>query len=276
MRHDSKPVKIFIAIILVFLGITFLYPLLWLVMTSLKGPREVYSNPIGLPEEWLFSNYVSAFKKFDFLQYFMNSVIYTVCTVALVLCLVTLFTYATARLSFKSAGKLQRFIQIGMVIPGGATLLGIYQLLLETGLKNTYPGMILVYTAMNLPLACVVMYGFFRTLPIAMEEAAALDGAGTFTTFFRVMLPLAKPGASTVAIITAIHVWNEYTVAAITVDKAALKSLPVGISTFMTSRGGDWGGMAAALTLGCLPIIILYLFFNKSLENAISTSAAIK
>lgn len=276
MRHKSRLVKIIFAVVLIIFNAQFLLPLVWMLLTSLKAQGEIYSNPLGLPEQWLLSNYVSAFKHFDFLQLFVNSVIYTGATVFLVLLSVTLFTYATARFDFKSAKHLQGFVQIGMAIPGGATLMGIYQILVALGLKNTYSGMILTYCAISIPLAAVVLYGHFRSLPFAMEEAAAIDGAGTFGTFFKIILPMAMPGLSTIAITTMMNIWNEYTIASIMIDKNALKPLTVGVSTFVSARGTDWGGMAATLVLCSIPVIILYLFFNESLENILTTSSAVK
>lgn len=274
MKHKSKAVKTLVAVILVVAGVCFLYPIVWLFLTSFKGPKEVYSNPVGLPHEWLFSNYVNAFEKFDFMQYFMNSVIYTGFTVLVVLICVTLFTYATARMRFRGANKLQSYLQFGLVIPGGVTLLGIYQILMQTGLRNTYPGLVLAYSAMYIPLAAVILYGFFRSLPFTLEEAAAIDGAGTFKTFFKIILPMVIPALATIATITAMNTWNEYMLAAITIDVNAMKSLPVGVASFMTARGGDWGGMAAALMLASLPTMVLYLIFSEKLEQTLTTSSA--
>lgn len=276
MRFNSKIFKRISAAFLIILGIGFLFPLLWLFLTSFKDNTAIYNDPLGLPPVWLFENYMKAFTKFDFMKYFFNSVIYAGCGTMLVLILVTMFTYATARMDFKGADKLQKFLQFGLVIPGGSTLLGIYTILLNLGLKNTYQGLILVYVAHGIPIAAVIMYGFFRSLPFSMEEAAALDGAGTFMTFFRVILPMVTPALSTVAVTSALTMWNEYTLASILLDSNKLKSLPVGIQSFMTARGGDWGGMAAALILACIPTIVLYLCFSEQLENALVANSGMK
>jgi raffinose/stachyose/melibiose transport system permease protein len=276
MKHNSKTSKTFSAVFLIVLGASFLFPLLWLLLTSFKGAREIYTNPIGLPDNWLFSNYADAVTHSSFVRHFINSMFYTTAGTFLVLLSVTLFSYATARMRFGLANKLQKYIQFGLVIPGGATLLGIYDILLKCNMKNTYIGLILVYAAMKIPMAAVIMHGFFRLLPFSLEESAAIDGAGTFTTFNKSILPMVTPAISTVSVITALDIWNEYTLAYILVDKDALKTLPVGIATFMTARGGNWGGMAAALFLAALPTIILYLIFSEKLEDALTVSSASK
>ena len=276
MRYNSKPTKIVHSVILVIAGLTFLYPLVWLFFASFKESAQVMTEPLSLPNPWKFENYVAALNRFDFVSYFKNSVIYTGCTVFLTLLLVAMFTYATARMKFRSAGKLQALMQFGLSIPGGATLLGIYTILLKTGLINTYPGMVLTYTGMSMPLAAVILYGFFRSLPYSLEEAAAIDGAGLFRTFFSVILPMVVPAIGTVAVVTAMNVWNEFTVAFITINKNAMFSLPVGIATFTAARGSDWGGMSAALLLAVIPTILLYLLYSEQLENTMTAGAANK
>lgn len=276
MRFDSKLFKTISKIFLIVLGVSFLFPFLWLFLTSFKASGEVYSNSIGLPEQWMVENYVNAVTKFDFMRYFFNSILYTSVSTMLILFCVTLFTYATARMEFKGADKLQKFLQFGLVIPGGCTLLGIYTILLKLGMKNTYEGLMLVYAAQGIPIAAVIMYGFFRSIPFSLEEAAALDGAGTFTTFFKVILPMVTPALTTVSVTAALTIWNEYTLASILLDSNKFKSLPVGIQSFMTARGGDWGGMAAALLLASVPAVVLYLFCSEKLEDALVVNAGLK
>lgn len=274
--HNRKISKYIFAAVLVLAGCTFLFPLVWLFISSFKTSREVVTNPLGLPTVWHFENYARAVEKFDFATYFMNSVVYTGLTVGLTLFCVTLFTYATARMQFSSSPRFQKLVQFGLAIPGGALLLGIYTLLLRSGLKNTYAGMVLVYTGHSIPFAAVILYGFFRSLPYSLEEAAALDGAGTLRTFFSIILPMVSNAVGTVAVITAMEVWNEYTIAYICTDKMSMKSLPVGVASFMSQRGDDYSGMAAAMMLAIVPTVFLYLLYSEKLENTLTTSAANK
>lgn len=276
MKCYSKRATAVHTAILILTGISFLYPLIWLILASFKDSNEIISNSVGLPKVWHFENYSIALKKFDFARYFLNSVIYTGGTVLLVLICVTLFAYATARMKFPGVEFLQSLMHMGLAIPGGAIILGTYTLLLEMGLKNTYTGLILVYTAGAIPMAAVILHGFFRSLPFSLEEAAALDGAGVFQTFFRIILPMVLPAVGTVSIITAMNTWNEYMLAFICINSTAKKSLPVGIANFATARGTDWGGMSAALMLACIPTILLYLFYSEQLENTLTAGAANK
>lgn len=271
------PIKCVINVCLVLFALTALYPILWMFLNSFKTAREVIANPIGLPWNWAFSNYKYATSAFDFKRYFFNSGIYTFGTILLTVATGSLFSYATARMSHKASDFVYKYIQLGLVVPMSIIVLALYVLLKDVGVKNTYIGTILVYTASALPMSILILYAFMRSLPRSLEEAAYIDGCGILGAFVRIILPMVKSAVSTVVIIVfMLYTWNEYFVAFITIDDVKMRPIAVAIGYFSTSRETEWGMLCAALVITSIPAIIIYLFGSENIEEALTAGAAFK
>lgn len=269
--------KIIVSTLLVIFALTALYPIVWMTINSFKSAREVIANPIGLPREWIFTNYANAVKAFDFAKYFLNSTVYTLGTIIITVLAASLFAYATARMECKGSEIAYKFIQVGLVVPMSIIVLSLYVLLKDLGLKNTYPGTILVYTASALPMSTLILYAFMRGLPKALEEAAYIDGCGIIGAFVRIILPMVKSAVSTVVIIVfMLYTWNEYFVAFITIDDVKMRPIAVAIGYFSTSRGTEWGMLCAALVITSIPAIVIYLFGSQSIEDALTAGSSFK
>lgn len=267
----------FITVLLVLFALSTMYPILWMVLNSFKTAQEVIANPIGLPQNWTFDNYVNAIKAFDFGRYFFNSMIYTAGTIILTVFCASWFAYATSRIEFKGSGLVYRFIQLGLVVPMSIIVLALYVLLGDLSLKNTYLGTILIYTASALPMSSLILYAFMRGLPKELEEAAYLDGCGVFGAFYRIILPMVKSAISTVIIIVFMqYTWNEYFTAFITIDDVKMRPIAVAIGYFSTSRGTEWGMLCAALVITSIPAIIIYLIGSDKIEEALTAGSALK
>ena len=274
---NSKSKNRIITIFMTLFALTTLYPIIWMVLNSFKSAREVIANPLGLPQNFDFSNYTKALEAFDFSRYMLNSIIYTVGTIILVLILAAPFAYATSRLNFKWNKKIYAYIQIGLVTPMAIIVNSLFVLLGDLGIRSTYIGTILIYTASALPISVLILYAFMRTLPKELEEAAYIDGCGVIGAFFRIILPMVKSALSMVVIIVFMqYTWNEYFMAFITIDDVKMRPIAVAIGYFSTSRGTEWGLLCAALVMTSIPAVLMYLLMSEKIENALTVGSALK
>lgn len=273
----NKKNKKIVSILMVLGSVVFVYPLIWMVSISLKSKTEVMEYPFALPKEWLFSNYVEAFEAFDFMQFFANSVIYTLGTITLTIICAVMFAYAVARMHFKLSGFLMLLIQVGMVIPVYVIVISLFQLMGAMDLRSTYQGMILVYTATALPISVVIFSGYFKSLPIELEEAAFMDGCGILKSFIYIMIPMVYPAITTIVIVVFMNYsWNEFTLAYLLIDKQAMRSLPISLNYFTSLRGTDWGLLGATMVMISLPAVVLNLIAGEKIEDALTASTALK
>jgi raffinose/stachyose/melibiose transport system permease protein len=268
---------IIVKILLIAFALTAIYPIIWMIINSLKTAEQVISDPIGLPQVFRFANYKEAVQAFDFFRYLLNSSIYTIGTILITVICASLFAYATARIDFKQSDLIMKYLQFGLVVPMSIIILSLYILLGDIHLKNTYIGTILVYTASALPMSILILYAFMRSLPFELEEAAYIDGCSPFKAFYKIILPMVKSALSTVVIICFMNYsWNEYFTAFITIDDVKMRSIPVAIGYFSTSRGTEWGLLCACLVITSIPAIILYLFGSEKIEQALTVGSAMK
>ncbi|MEE1199697.1 MAG: carbohydrate ABC transporter permease [Christensenellales bacterium] len=255
-----------------------LYPLLWMIFYSFKGNEEIFvTNPFGPPITWKFSNYVNAWTQYDVPMYFKNSVVVGIVSVSLTVICAMLFTFATARLQWKLKGTVRTFIALGMFIPVQAIMLPVVQTVDALGLMGTRWSLIFPYAAINLAFACMVYYGFFKGIPKEMEEAACIDGANIWQTFFHIIAPLVAPATITIAIYVFLAAWNEFILANVLVGSfAKLKTLPLGVLFFQGQFTTDWGSMGATMVIASLPAILVYTLFSERVEQAMTVSGAVK
>ncbi|KJJ71422.1 Inner membrane ABC transporter permease protein ycjP [uncultured Clostridium sp.] len=251
-----------------------LYPMVWLIFFSLKNNKQIFGgNALGLPDPAVFENYVVAFENAKIGTYLVNSVIVTGCTILIVIVLTTMGAYAITRLKWKYSNLFLLFITTGMMIPVHAALLPLFISFSRVGILNTRIALILPYVGFALGLSTNIMALFFKTIPDELEEAAVIDGCGIGKTFLFVMLPMVKPAIVTVAIFTYLDAWNELMFANTFINKAALKTLTVGIMSLVGEYATSWGPIGAGLVIATIPSIICYSLVSKRLPDAISSGA---
>lgn len=278
MKHKHlKITDIILRIFLWVFSITSLYPLIWMLFYSLKDNQEIYvTNPFGFPTHFRVENYIRAWNTFNIPMYFKNSVIVTLCTVAITLVFSLTFSYAVARMQWKLRNAARMYITIGMFIPVQVIMIPLAMLVKQLYLNNTYGSLIIPYIAFNLAFASLIFYGFFRSIPYELEESACMDGASIYRTLFSIIIPVIKPAIATVVIFIFLQAWNEFSMAYILISNDALKTLPLGLLFFQGAFTTDWGAMGAAMIIASVPTILIYLFFNKQVENALTVSSAVK
>lgn len=260
--------------ILLLIAITQIFPLYWLITFSLKSNTEIFGeNVIGLPKVWRWDNYVTALSYSNLIRYFLNSVLYTVVTVAVAGVIAAMAAYAVSRMIWKMRNIVYGLFMIGIMIPAQAALLPLFQILDKLGLKGGYLGLMIPYIAGALPMSIMILVGFYRGIPREMEEAAYIDGCGIFKCFVQIILPMVKPAIATASIFTFLGTWNELMLANTFVDSDTYRTLPVGIMSLAGQYSTEWGLIGAGMVIATLPTIIIYFFLSKQVQESLVVGA---
>jgi ABC-type glycerol-3-phosphate transport system permease component len=249
------------------------YPLVWMVLGSMKSGEEFYSNIWGLPLQWEPSNFAVAWREAGLGRKFANSIIVTFCSMALVLPITSAAGYALASFRFPGRRLVYVYLLLGIMVPFGVIAIPVFTVVVQLHLLSTLPGLILVYSALGLPLGTFLMHSFFSSIPRELEEAGLVDGCTPIGAFFRVVLPLAKPGLVTQLIFTGTTVWNEYFLASILIHNESLQTLPLGLIVFTSKNGVDFPQLFSALTIVTAPLVILYLMAQRQFIAGLSAGA---
>ncbi|MEO6874995.1 MAG: carbohydrate ABC transporter permease [Opitutaceae bacterium] len=256
------------------------YPMVWMAYSSLKSDAAIAHQPFALPQfgDMRFDNFGHAWSEAHFGDYFFNSVLVTVVSVSAILALGSMAAYALARF-YHPLGKIVFWVFLsGLMVPVQLSIIPLFFELRALGLLNSKLGLILVYTANGLPFAIFILAGFFRALPRSLYEAAVIDGCGEFSAFWRVLLPLARPGLVTVAIFQFIGVWKEYFfVFMLTGGDVGhgARTLPLGLANLSITAQyhTDYGMLFAGLVLVTLPILALYLLLQRHIVKGVAAGA---
>ncbi|MBB3110760.1 raffinose/stachyose/melibiose transport system permease protein [Paenibacillus phyllosphaerae] len=273
-KRKFSVAKIIVFIFFGVLLVTQLYPLLWLLIYSLKSNEEILSGSFfSLPSKWQWVNYSDAIESGNYYKYLGNSVFVTLTVMVLVLLLASLVSFAISRFRWKYGQAVLVLFLIGMMIPMQATLLPLMIMFKHMHILNTRWAMILPYVAFQTPIAVFIMSGFMKTIPHELEESAVVDGAGILRIFWNVILPISVPPMMTVCILTFINIWNEYILAATFISKESLKTLPFGVYSFVSQYSVNYGAIGAFLVLGALPVIIVYFLLADKITKGMVAGA---
>ena len=249
-----------------------LFPLYWLLCFSLKDTQEIFNgNLIGLPTQWLFSNYASAWGSGGNISLFlMNSVIDTVATLLITSLLGFMCAYGLLRMRWKGQKVVMTYIMMGMMIPMHAALYPLTETLLP--LVKTHWALIIPYAAFNIPITILILSGFITNIPYEMEEAACIDGSGIYRTAFTIILPMMVPAIATAAIFVFLQVWNELLLASV-FTTGKVRTLTVGIQQMSGQYQTDYGSMGAALVIATLPTLVLYMCMSGQVQRSLIAGA---
>ena len=275
----KKRVKKIITVILVILVCMFaLFPFVWMISTSFKPANEVYSKtPSFIPNEPSVEGYTEMLttqsSTFDFPQWLTNSVIVALLTTVFSMIIATLGGYGLSRFRFRGRGFLSYFILTTQVLPGSLLIIPLYVIMGNLQLLDTRIGLVAAYCTFSVPFCTWMMKGFFDTIPISLEEAARVDGAGRFRIFSTVVLPLTVPGLVATGIFSFINGWNEYLFASTFMKSYENWTLPVGIASFQGQYTTNWGTLMAGAVLITIPVVILFLLLQKHLVSGMTAGA---
>lgn len=248
-------------------------PILWLVLSSFKTNFELFSAPLSIPQHFGFNNYRKALALPGLGQTFLNTVVISGTTVLLCLGISAMAAYAMRYMS-KGSGKVHFFLTLGIYIPVNAFMIPYTTMISRMHLYDTIWALILVYTATGLPLSIMVIRAYMDTIPSDLFEAAKIDGAGFLTTFFKIILPLSRPGLATIGIFQFFASWNEFLYAMLMTQSKA-RTLQISMKMFTTSFITDYSASITMVVICILPTIIAYVFFQNQIISGM-TSGALK
>jgi raffinose/stachyose/melibiose transport system permease protein len=273
-RKRPSVVKVIVVIFLSILVVTQVYPLLWLFIYSLKTNEEILSGQFfALPASLQWKNFSDAIQAGHYFQYLKNSLFVTSVTMASVLLLSSLASFAISRFRWKYGQVVMVLFLIGMMIPLQATLLPLMIIFKNMHILNTHLSLILPYVAFQTPIAVFILSGFMKSIPNEIEESAVMDGASVLRIFQSIVLPISVPPMMTVSILTFINIWNEYILAATFISSERLKTLPFGVNSFVSQYSVNYGAIGAFLVLGALPVILIYFLLADKITKGMVAGA---
>ncbi len=244
-------------------------PFLYTVTTALK-PNAFVFEPRFLPENPTLDNFVRAWSTNNFQLYFLNSLKIAVLTTILTVTVAATQAYAFARLRFPGKDVLFTIYLVTMMIPGMLLIIPQFIQARSFGLINTHLGLILIYVVGSIPFQTFLLRAFFERIPRELEEAAYIDGASRFGTFWRIAVPLAAPGLGTAAIFAFLGSWDEFTWALTIISDVQLRTLPIAIRMFQGQNATQWGLVFAAALIAIVPVIIVFVAFQRTFVKGIA------
>ena len=273
-KQQQRLFNLAIIVVLLFGAIIAVGPMLYMISTSLKANAYVQEFPPRLlPVNPTLDNFQIAFASRNFGQAFLNSAVVAVATTIVVTALTAMMAYAFARYEFRGKNVLFYSMLGMMMVPGVVLLIPQFILAKNLGLINSLPGLILVYSAGPLAFNTFLLRGFFENLPRELEESAVIDGASAFTIFSRIMLPLAAPAVSTVAVFSFLGSWDEYLLALIFLTDESKRTLPIAIANFRGVQTTNWGLVFAGSLTAVIPTVLLFIFFQRYFIQGLTTGA---
>ncbi|WP_019006316.1 carbohydrate ABC transporter permease [Cohnella laeviribosi] len=273
IRQPSWPVQAIRYGVLIVLAVIFLVPIVFIAFTALKSRSDLLTSPFyALPEKFQWGNFAKAWNQGKMGMYMKNTALISVIKVPLGILVEALAAFALTRLNFKWSNAMFAFFLIGMMIPMQATLVPLNIFLNKTHLVSTYPGIILIYIGFGIPFGILILRGFFRTIPKEIDEAALIDGCGDIGKFFRVILPLSMPAIATLVILDFMATWNEFLLAQIFITKDSMRTITTGLLSFRGEHSTDYTLMNAGVLLSIIPILVVYLLFQKYFVSGLTGS----
>jgi N-acetylglucosamine transport system permease protein len=247
-------------------------PLVWTVLSSFKNSQEIFGSPFTLPSAWNLDNYRTAWTQEQFGNYFLNTIAVVGSALVIVMTLGSMCAYVLARFQFPGNRLIYYMMIACLTFPLFLAIVPLFKLMQNLQLLNRQPGLVVVYVAFALPFTVFFLYPFFRRLPDEIAEAAAVDGAGEWRTFFQVMLPMARPGIASVAIFNFLGLWNQFLLPVSLNSDQDNYVLAQGLARFASQAGYavDFGALFAAVVITVLPVFVVYMIFQRQLRGSVS------
>jgi multiple sugar transport system permease protein len=251
-----------------------LVPVLWMIVTALKPETDLFSTP---PRLWPTAPTLDAFRRvftdYPFADYFRNSLIVVIASTGISLVFSSLSAYGVSRFKFRGRGSFLTFLLISQMFPSVMLVIPYFKIIQVAGLYNTYAALIVTYVSFTMPFCSWMMYGYFKSIPRELDEAATIDGASPLRTFLSVVLPLSLPGIVATAIYAFITGWNEYLFALILTSSEDMKTVPVGIGQLIGQYKIQWNDLMAASIYAVVPLMVLFVFLQRYLISSLTAGA---
>lgn len=274
MSGKAKAIRWMISIILIIYTCFTIFVVGATLLNSLKTKSDLVTNFVGLPKAITLENFAAILLEDDFLLYFRNSLILTVCGTLGCITLSAMAAYGIARYEFKGKALLSSYFLIGLMVPIQVSILPLFLILRQLGLLNHLIGLVLVYIS-QISMSCLIFQKFFRTIPKALEESARLDGCHDLKIFFRIILPICKPVIFTMSLITAIGYWNDFYMPMVLLGNKNVRTLTLAIYQYIGQFTKYMSESMAAVIVTLIPIIIIYFLFSSQIVEGL-TGGAVK
>jgi len=262
------------------LGILMMLPIYIMIVNSFKGRREIFTNTFGLPKSWSFEFYAKAMEKMNFLTAFKNSLIVTVVSIGLIIILSAMTSWMLVRMNNKLANFVLLVFVATMLIPFQSVMIPLMQYMsswdipaIGFSMVNTHYGLIFMYIGFGLSMSVFLYHGFIKGVPIALEEAAMIEGCGKWKTFWKIVFPMLVPITMTVGILNLLWIWNDYLLPSLTLSSPTLRTIPLSTFFFFGEFTIQWNLAMAGLVVSIIPVIIFYLFAQKYIIKGVMAGA---
>ncbi|MCC6167966.1 MAG: carbohydrate ABC transporter permease [Caldilineaceae bacterium] len=247
-----------------------LFPFYWQIATSLRPDVEMYGKQVSLiPQTITLDHYRTELNRFQFGVRLRNSIIVATSTTVLTLIVSSLGAFSVTRMRYQGRGALARSILLVYLIPGSLLFIPLYIIMYNIGLANTLYSLIITYLTFSVPFCTWMLMGYFRGIPIDMEEAAMIDGCTRLQTFYKILLPLAGPGIVAAGIFSFTLAWNEFLYALVFITSSKLQTVPVGLAAHIVADIYMWGPLMAGATMAAVPVVILYIVAQRALVQGL-------
>lgn len=282
MRRDKDvhPIRkgiagFFMNLLLLVFSLSCIFPIIWMIYSSLKEKRAFNADIIGLPKNPTLINYIRILSNSDYHlgESMMNSVRNTAISIVLIVLFSFIVGYILSRVRFKFNRFLYVMFLMGMLIPIHSLLVPIYVVFKNCGISNQWFTLLLPYVSFGLPMGIFLVEGYVKGIPVSLEEAAAIDGSSFSNTLWRIILPICKPILVTVAIIQVFSCWNEFSFALVLIKDVALQTVPLALTQFKGQFASDYPKQMAAMLITMAPIVVLYFVFSKQIIKGMVAGA---
>ena len=276
LTKKSSGAKIATVMVILLSTLIVLFPLYWMGITSLKKESEIFQiPPTVVPDVITTENYQYAWTQTQIPTYFLNSIFYAAATLLVVLVCSSLASYSMSRFKFRGKAAYLLIVLLTQLMPLTTLIVPLYVTFGTLNLMNSRMALVIVYSAIQIPIATWLLLGYFNSIPLEIDEAARIDGCTNLKILARIVLPLAKPGLMAVSLSVVISIWQELMLAITFINLDALRPLMAGVSGAITKSGIKWGQMTATGIIACVPIILIYVFLQRYLVEGL-TGGAVK
>ncbi|MDK2810160.1 MAG: maltose transport system permease protein [Petroclostridium sp.] len=251
------------------LFLLYFFPFMFVVVNSFKSTKEFLTNPIAIPLKLEFSNYITAFEKMRYTYAFVNSLIITVLSVALIAICSAMTAYVFVRKKWKINTYMFFIMVASMIIPFQAIMIPLVKIYGSIGMLNSKWALIYMYIGFGAPLAVFIYHGFLKSIPLELEEAAMIDGCSKLQIFFKIVFPLLKPTTMTIVILDMLWIWNDFLLPSLVLINPINRTLPLSTFYFFGTYTVDYGLLMAGLMMTMIPVIVVYLFLQKHIIKGV-------
>ena len=273
MKKLSKAGNALVFVILTLGALYTLFPLGMALMNSFKTNGQLLLNPMSLPASYTLDNYLRTWEKMHYLRSLGNTVVLAGAGVGLIVLFSSLAGWKLNRTKTRLSSVLLSLFVFSMLIPFSSIMIPLYRVVLVLKVKNSLLGLALVYAGMGVSMAIFLYHGFVGSIPLELEEAAAIDGCSSLQTFFRVLLPLLKPITATIVITNVLWIWNDFLLPLIVISRNQSYTLLLSTNTLFGQYSSDWTAILSALILAAIPVIAFYALFQKNILKGIADGA---